>query len=127
MLTALLLALAADPTTLKGRCTYPDTLPAIEAGELRIFCNAVAITTGEGADDRLISFSRSSSGATFGFAGTGAGDRITVRHMILQRGAMAAKTGTCRIFRKNTEISAISCVAKVGARTYVANFKPALR
>jgi hypothetical protein len=127
MFTALLLLVVqTEPITLNGRCSYPHTLPAPEAGELRVFCDSVTITAGEGPDDRLISFSRSGSGTAFGFAGKATGDETTVSHMVLRQGVVTAKTGKCRIFRKNTSISAISCVAKVGARTYVANFKPAL-
>lgn len=126
MIASLILALAlptavageANAITLKGRCNYPEAMGAPKLGESRFFCDSVTQA------ERVVRFSRASSGKTVEFAGDAAGDRMTIRRISLRPGVATAATGYCRTFHRNADISAVSCVARVGWRTYVANFIP---
>lgn len=125
MISALLLTLAVegDPALLQGRCAYSSSLPAPELGELRIFCDSVAIIDNGAAFE----FRDHRSGVRFQFAGSINDDSMTIRHLRLPKREDSAATGTCRIYRRNNDISAISCLARIGWRTYVANFESAMR
>lgn len=134
MIAALFLALVsqvavndgAESGLLTGRCDYPVTMGAPQLGEVRIFCDSVAVTTSK-SEGMLVQFKRRSSGSTTGFGGEASDDGITIRRVYLKPGVAAPATGHCRTFRKGSDVTAVTCVAKVGWRTYVANFKPFLR
>jgi hypothetical protein len=58
------------------------------------------------------------------FIGAMEGDRMTVRSVASVRVAERPARGSCKIFRKEGRVSAVSCVAQAGARSFVANFLP---
>ena len=102
----------------EGRCNYPATLGEPAPGERRTFCNSVSI------DGPAITFERDGRGAVIAFRGEWDGDRMDVRQVDPPAGNPLSARGECAIYRKGGRVSAVSCVASQGARTWVANFLP---
>jgi hypothetical protein len=112
----------ASPLLLTGRCNYPPNLPALQLGEVRFLCDSVAVRR-EGAED-VIEFRRKSWGRWLRFSGEVAGSRMAIRQVHLSREDVVEARGTCEIFYNGGRVSAVSCVAQAGWRSYVANFTP---
>ncbi|MEJ2459942.1 MAG: hypothetical protein P8Y58_18140, partial [Novosphingobium sp.] len=51
------------------------------------------------------------------------GDRMTVRHLALRNGTSGDAKGMCSIFRRAGRVSVVSCLAKMGGRSFAANFE----
>jgi hypothetical protein len=110
------------PFILSGRCTYPISLGAAQVGETRILCDSVAVRS-DGADT-IIEFSRKFSDRWIRFSGEMSGSRMTVRRVYPSWDRPAPARGACTIFHKDDRVSAVSCVAQVGGRSFVANLLP---
>ena len=114
-----MLALAlASVLSLNGRCLYPVALGPPLPGEARAICDHVGIS------DATIEFGHRSTAQWMRFSGAMEGDRVTVRSVASTHMAERPAHGTCKIFRKQARVSAVSCVAQAGARSFVANFQP---
>jgi hypothetical protein len=112
--------LLASALSLSGRCNYPVSLDPPLVGETRALCDSVAVR-GDGAD-AVIEFAHHSTTQYMRFAGTMAGHRMTVRSVASTRVAERPARGSCNIFYKGGQVSAVSCVAQGNARSFVANF-----
>lgn len=124
MLSAAPVSSDANPPAfiLSGRCTYPASLGPAQVAEIRILCDSVAVRS-DGADT-VIAFSRKFSERWIRFSGEMSGPRMTVRRVHPSWDRSAPARGACTIFHKDDRVSAVSCVAQAGGRSFVANLLP---
>lgn len=110
-------------TSISGRCQYSDKVAQHRHETALILCDTVGISRAGGA--ATLDFSRQSWGSMARFEGDMPGDIMTVSQVTLRDGSSRQATGTCRIFhREDGELSVISCLAQMGARSVAANFVP---
>lgn len=105
---------------LSGHCDYPARLPAPVVGEVRALCDGVTIRDGDAGT--VIEFAHKSTTQWMRFSGALDGRRMIVRSAGSTRVAERPAHGSCTLFYKEDRVSAVSCVAQAGARSFVANF-----
>ena len=123
MIAGLLAALAAvssgsSTIELSGQCQYPDTIARFRHQASFIQCNTLTIDRAQGTFD----FKQRSWGSTMRFAGEVSGDRLTITSVYPRHRNSAEATGTCDILYREGTISSVSCLARAGSETWVANF-----
>jgi hypothetical protein len=116
----MLALLMAAALSLDGRCNYSVALGPALVGETRALCNHVEVR--DSGPDAVIEFTHQSTTARIRFMGTLDGHRMTVRSLATVALGERAAHGSCNIFYKEERVSAVSCVAQAGARSFVANF-----
>lgn len=125
MIAALLMAAAspadAVPDRFTGRCTYNQEVLKHRDDTVLAQCDAVAIDLED--DTASIAFDLRSWDVTMlRFQGKMTGpDLMTVRQLTLRNGTSDEATGSCRIFRVEGRVSAVSCLATMRGRAYAAN------
>jgi len=112
----------ASVLTLKGHCVYAAALGQALVGEARAICDQVEIS--DAGADMTIEFRHRGTTQWMRFSGAMNGDRVAVRSVASTRLEERPAHGSCKVFRKQERISAVSCVAQAGARSFVANFQP---
>src|SRR3954452_24012625 len=105
----------AGPASLRGRCQYPEAVARFRAETTLVLCDALAIQ-GEGAG-MTFDFSQRGLGSMIRFEGERSGVRMTVAHVSVRHQAPVAATGSCEIFHRGEEVSVVTCLARIGART----------
>jgi len=110
----------ASALALSGRCSYPASLGAPLMGEIRALCDGVAVRDGD--EGSVIEFAHRSTTQWMRFTGALEGHRMIVRSAGSTHVAERPAHGSCTFFYKEGRISAVSCVAQAGARSFVANF-----
>ncbi|MCJ2185435.1 hypothetical protein [Novosphingobium beihaiensis] len=107
---------------LQGRCAYNAVVRAQRGDTVLVTCDTVDIDLS--ADAGSVVYSRRSWDVTMlRVEGEWEGDSMTVRHMVLRNGTSDDAKGMCRIFRREGRVSVVSCLAKMGTRSYAANFE----
>ena len=106
---------------LEGRCTYNQEVLKHRDDTVLAQCDAVAIDIED--DTASIAFDLRSWDVTMlRFRGKMTGpDLMTVRQLTLRNGTRDEATGSCRIFRVEGRVSAVSCLATMRGRAYAAN------
>jgi hypothetical protein len=117
--TMLSLMMAAT-LSLSGRCDYPASLRPPLVGEERALCDRVRVQDDVGAT--IIEFAHGGTTQRMRFSGEREGHRMIVRSAGSTRVPEKPAHGSCTIFYKEERVSAVSCVAQAGARSFVANF-----
>jgi hypothetical protein len=112
----------AGPAGLRGRCQYSEAVARFREQTMLVLCDALAIQD-EGASTTF-DFSQRGLGSTIRFAGERSGARMTVTHLSVRDRGPVAATGSCEIFRRGEEVSVVTCLARIGSRTFAANFVP---
>lgn len=110
----------ASVLSLNGRCVYPVALGPPLPGETRSICDHVE------ASDTTIEFRHGGSTQWMRFSGSMDDDRMTVRSVAATGVEERPARGSCKIFHKRERVSAVSCLALAGGRSFVANFQPPL-
>jgi hypothetical protein len=122
MITGVLAVLAvsggADPIELNGRCQYPEAIARYSHEASLVSCNTLVINRAESTLD----FGQRSWGSMLRFVGEVSGDRMEVTHVYPRHRDAVEATGTCDILYRDGSISGVSCLARAGSKTYVANF-----
>jgi hypothetical protein len=122
MITGLLAVLAAssgaDPIEFSGRCTYPDAMARFSQEASLVLCDTLRIDRSAATFD----FRQRSWGSMLRFSGEISGDRMKVTRVHPHRRESAEAEGTCDILYREGEVSGVSCLARAGSKTYVANF-----
>jgi hypothetical protein len=122
MIAEVLLVLAATsgagPIELNGRCYYPDAAAQYSHEAAFVSCNSLVIYREESAFD----FKQRSWGSMLRFVGEISGDRMKVTRVYPRHRDSAEAAGTCDILYRDGSISGVSCLARAGSKTYVANF-----
>ena len=118
VLALLAVSSGADPLELNGRCQYPDAMARYSQEALLISCTTLVIDRSKSTFD----FRQRSWGSMFSLAGAISGDRMTVTRVYPRHRSSAEATGTCDILYSDGTISGVSCLARAGSKTYVANF-----
>jgi len=118
----MLALLLASILSLNGRCNYVVALGPALVGETRAICDHVEVSS-DGADT-MIAFTHRSTTQWMRFTGAMEGDRMTVRSVASTRLDERPAHGSCKIFRKEERVRAVSCIVQAGARSFVANFQP---
>ncbi len=125
MIAALLMAAASPAEAVSdrftGRCAYNQEVLKHRDDTVLAQCDAVAIDL-EG-DAASIAFDLRSWDVTMlRFQGKMTGpDVMTVSQLTLRNGTRDEATGSCRIFRVEGRVSAVSCLATMRGRAYAAN------
>jgi hypothetical protein len=128
MIAALLAVLASqaavssgsDPVELSGRCQYSDAIARFSQEASLILCDSLVIDRAEAT--AAFDFRQRSWGSMVRFAGQISGDRMTITRVYPRHRSSAEATGTCDILYRDGTTSAVSCLARAGSKTYVANF-----
>lgn len=115
-------AQAGPDTAIAGRCDYSDRVTRERRDTILILCDTATLRR-DGAHASL-DFAQRSWGSMARFDGDIAGDRMTVARVTLRDGTARAATGACALFRSAGKLSAITCLARIGARSVAANFVP---
>lgn len=112
----------SQSVTLKGQCEYRRGAEQVGPGTGFAACRSVVIT--RNGSDSVIDFRRSLGGSEFRYEGTLSGDTMTIESLQIRGRAAQAASGECTIFHRGDGISTVTCIAKVGWKTYAANFVP---
>ena len=118
VLALLAVSSGSGPIELSGRCQYPEAMARYSQEASLIACNRLVIDRAESTFD----FGQRSWGSTLRLAGEISGDRMTVTRVYPRHRDSADATGTCDILYRDGTISGVSCLARAGSKTYVANF-----
>ncbi len=114
---------AAPGTVFGGSCRYSDQAARYRHETALILCDTASIS--RGSSSATFEFSQRSWGSMARFSGPISGNRMRVDRVAIRGGAISSATGSCEIFyRQDGKLSAISCLAKWGARSAAANFLP---
>jgi len=109
-------------TVIDGRSQYPDQVARYRNETALIICDKAMID--RSSKIATLDFTQRSWGSMAEFTGDMPGDKMTISQITLRNGRTIAATGTCKIFHQNDfRLSVISCLAKAGSRSIVANFK----
>jgi hypothetical protein len=118
LLAVLAVSSGPDPFEFSGRCEYPEAMARYREEASLVSCNALAIDRARSTFD----FRQRSWGSTFRFVGEISGDRMTISRVYPRHRGSAEATGTCDILYRDGTMSGVTCLARAGSKTYVANF-----
>lgn len=127
MISMLLLLLATPaqigPEIFEGQCDYRGA--PVRRGDQQVQCDSAVIADGRGPSGVIVQFVKRGSGGPIGFAGqVGYNGDIVIERVYLRRGVSTpASGGHCRLFDRGDTVTGITCIARVGARTVIANFR----
>jgi hypothetical protein len=107
-------------THFEGRCDYRREAANVGPDTGFAECNSVTII--RDGTNSVIDFRRTIAGSEFRYEGALSGDTMTIRRLRIRGRAPRNATGECTIFHRNDRISTVTCVAKVGWKTFAANF-----
>jgi hypothetical protein len=118
VLAALAVSIGADPIELSGQCQYPDAIARYSHEASFVSCNTLVINRADSTFD----FGQRSWGSMLRFEGEISGDRMEVTRVYPRHRDSVEATGSCDILYRDGAISGVSCLARAGSKSYVANF-----
>jgi hypothetical protein len=118
VLAWLAVSAAAGPIELNGRCEYPDAVARYSQEASLVMCNRLVIDRAESTFD----FGQRSWGSMLRFEGEISGDRMDVTRVYPRHRDSVEATGSCEILYRDGAISGVTCLARSGSKTFVANF-----
>lgn len=107
-------------TELDGRCDYRRQASKVGPGTGFARCTSLVIT--RSGSRGAIDYRRSLGGSEFRYEGSFAGNTMTIERLIIQGREAQAASGKCTLFHRGQQISTVTCVAKVGWKTFAGNF-----
>jgi|SRR5215208_776459 len=118
LLAVLAVSSGPDPLEFSGRCQYSEAMARYREEASLVSCNTLVIDRAQSAFD----FRQRSWGSMFRFVGEISGDRMTITRVYPRHRDSAEATGSCDILYRDGTVSGVSCLARTGPKTYVANF-----
>jgi len=114
---------AADPGAireLQGRCEYGNKAAGYPGPQNSfLFCRSVLVDLSGAVEFRDGNHRRVAR-----YEGQFDGDTMSVESLDVPRKEIQSARGSCRIFRRDGEISTVTCVGIVHQHSYAANFVP---
>lgn len=113
----------AENVSIEGRCEYaPRFARLLETGDHAFaICDGVTIETD--GSTAVVDFEREYSGSWFKFRGRMENGRLIVSNLAVRGREPISVRGQCEFSRRDGEITVVTCLARRGATTYVANFE----
>lgn len=110
----------ASTTRLDGRCDYRREAENVGPDTGFALCNSVTITRA-GAHS-AIDYRRALGGSEFRYEGAISGNTMQIARLTIREREPQEASGKCTIYYNRGRISTVTCIAKVGWKTFAANF-----